>query len=91
MVSAALETALALVEDKEGWKQEKEKDGAVIKSKKNAEGRKVKETREDRMTMDVQVWMCEASCNVSAAVLWGKIQVESRKERQDVLCRTLEA
>merc|ERR1712071_583317 len=60
VVSAALETALALVEDKEGWKQEKEKDGTVIKSKKNAEGRKV--------------WLCEATCNVSAAVLWGKIQ-----------------
>jgi len=44
-VKAALDTAVGILNDKDGWKVEKEKDGATIKSKKNAEGRKV--------------WMCE--------------------------------
>merc|ERR1711928_307290 len=43
-----------------GWKVEKEKDGATIKSKKNAEGRKV--------------WMCEVVTPVAASKLWEKLQ-----------------
>merc|ERR1712198_468178 len=40
-VHAAFDTAVGILNDKDGWKVEKEKDGATIKSKKNAEGRKV--------------------------------------------------
>merc|ERR1712165_508083 len=36
-VKAALDTAIGILNDKDGWKVEKEKDGATIKSKKNAE------------------------------------------------------
>lgn len=59
-VSAALDTSVELANSTDGWKQEKEKDGAVIKSKKNAEGRKV--------------WLCEAAVAVPAATLWAKLQ-----------------
>merc|ERR1712013_677242 len=60
-VKAALDTAIGILNDKDGWKVEKEKGGATIKSKKNAEGRKV--------------WMCEvqdglhimAGCSVNLA------------------------
>merc|ERR1712233_153051 len=59
-VKAALDTAVGILNDKEGWKVEKEKDGATIKSKKNAEGRKV--------------WLCEVVTKVSASKLWEKLQ-----------------
>merc|ERR1712060_446137 len=57
---AALDTAIGILNDKDGWKMEKEKDGATIKSKKNAEGRKV--------------WMCEVVTPVPASKLWEKLQ-----------------
>jgi len=59
-VKAALDTAVGILNDKDGWKVEKEKDGATIKSKKNAEGRKV--------------WMCEVVTPVPASKLWEKLQ-----------------
>merc|ERR1711971_1095282 len=59
-VKAALDTAIGILNDKDGWKVEKEKDGATIKSKKNAEGRKV--------------WMCEVVTPVPATKLWEKLQ-----------------
>merc|ERR1711874_459342 len=59
-VQAALDTAVGILNDKEGWKVEKEKDGATIKSKKNAEGRKV--------------WICEVVTPVPASKLWEKLQ-----------------
>merc|ERR1712098_138139 len=59
-VKAALDTAIGILNDKDGWKVEKEKDGATIKSKKNAEGRKV--------------WMCEVVTPVAASKLWEKLQ-----------------
>ena len=58
-MAAALETAISLVEEKEAWKVEKEKDGAVVKSRKNGEGRKV--------------WLCVATVPVSADLLWSKL------------------
>ena len=58
-VAAALETAISLVEEKEAWKVEKEKDGAVVKSRKNGEGRKV--------------WLSIATVPVSADLLWSKL------------------
>merc|ERR1711990_675974 len=59
-VKAALDTAVGILNDKDGWKVEKEKDGATIKSKKNAQGRKV--------------WMCEVVTPVPASKLWAKLQ-----------------
>merc|ERR1712112_479782 len=59
-VKAALDTAVGILNDKDGWKVEKEKDGATIKSKKNAEGRKV--------------WLCEVVTKVAASKLWEKLQ-----------------
>ena len=58
-MAAALETALTLVEEEAAWKVEKEKDGAVVKSRKNGEGRKV--------------WLCIATVPVPADLLWSKL------------------
>ena len=61
-VSNAVTEAMELAGEEEGWKVEKEQGEAVVKSKKNKEGRKV--------------WLCTAKVNVSPQFLWEKIQVE---------------
>ena len=58
-VSAALDTAMELAAEEEGWEVSKEQEGAVVKTKKNKEGRRV--------------WLCSATVNVSAGVLWEKL------------------
>ena len=60
-VSSALTSAMELSSDEEGWKVEKEQDGAVVKTKKNKDGRKV--------------WLCTATVNVGSKVLWEKLKV----------------
>merc|ERR1712142_826036 len=59
MVSAALEYAVELSEEEEGWKVEKEEGTAVVKVKKNKEDRKV--------------WLCTATVDVAPKVLWEKL------------------
>ena len=61
-VSNAVTEAMELAGEEEGWKVEKEQGEAVVKSKKNKEGRRV--------------WLCTAKVNVSPQFLWEKIQVE---------------
>ena len=58
-VSSALQTAVALAEEEDGWSVAKEEEGAVVKTKKNKEGRKV--------------WLCRAKVNVDPAVLWAAL------------------
>ena len=58
-VSSALKTAVALAEEEDGWTVAKEEEGAVVKTKKNKEGRKV--------------WLCRATVNVDPAVLWAAL------------------
>lgn len=58
-VSSALTTALALAQEEDGWTVAKEEKEAVVKTKKNKEGRKV--------------WLCEATVNVGPAVLWAAL------------------
>ena len=60
LVTAALETALTLAQEEDGWKLEKEQDGATVKSKKNGDGRKV--------------WLCTAVVNLPVQNLWAKLQ-----------------
>ena len=74
-VTAALETAIQLVED-DDWNDEIAEDGAVVKSKINKEGRKI--------------FLCKAKVNVAPKVLekkmmdidnltsWNKTITESR-------------
>ena len=59
MVSAALEYAIELSEEEEGWKVEKEEGDAVVKVKKNKEGRKV--------------WLCTAVVDIAPKALWEKL------------------
>ena len=58
-VSSAITTAMELVEEEEGWTVAKEKEGAVVRTKKNKEGR--------------TVWLCTATVNVQAGLLWEKL------------------
>ena len=60
-VTEALKYALELAAEEDGWKVEKEQGGAVIKTKKNKDGRKV--------------WLCTATVNVSPSLLWEKMKV----------------
>ena len=60
-VTEALKYALELAAEEDGWKVEKEQGGAVIKTKKNKDGRKV--------------WLCTATVNVSSSLLWEKMKV----------------
>ena len=60
-VNEALKYALELAAEDDGWKVEKEQGGAVIKTKKNKDGRKV--------------WLCTATVNVSPSLLWEKMKV----------------
>ena len=60
-VNEALKYALELAAEEDGWKVEKEQGGAVIKTKKNKDGRKV--------------WLCTATVNVSPSLLWEKMKV----------------
>merc|ERR1712083_675747 len=59
MVSAALEYAIELSEEEEGWKVEKEEGDAVVKVKKDKEGRKV--------------WLCTAIVDIAPKALWEKL------------------
>ena len=59
LVSAALESAMELAADDEGWKVEKEQGEATVKSKKNNEGKKV--------------WLCSAVVETSPKDLWAKL------------------
>ena len=59
IVSAALETAMELAAEEEGWKVEKEQDKAVVKSKKNKDGRKM--------------WLCTATVDIAPKALWDKL------------------
>ena len=60
-VNEAVTYAMELAADAEGWKVEKEQGDAVIKTKKNKDGRKV--------------WLCTATVNVSPSLLWEKMKV----------------
>merc|ERR1712098_872981 len=59
-VNEAVTYAMELAADAEGWKVEKEQGDAVIKTKKNKDGRKV--------------WLCTATVNVSPSLLWEKMK-----------------
>ena len=59
LVSAALESAMELANEEDGWKVEKEQGEATVKSKKNKEGRKV--------------WLCTALVDISPKDLWAKL------------------
>ena len=59
IVSAALETAMELAAEEEGWKVEKEQGKAVVKSKKNKDGRKM--------------WLCTATVDIAPKALWDKL------------------
>ena len=59
IVSAALETAMDLAAEEEGWKVEKEQGKAVVKSKKNKDGRKM--------------WLCTATVDIAPKALWDKL------------------
>ena len=59
LVSAALESAMELANEEDGWKVEKEQGEATVKSKKNKEGRKV--------------WLCTALVDISHKDLWAKL------------------
>merc|ERR1719397_883645 len=58
-ISSAVTTAMQLMEEEEDWTVVKEQDGAVVKTKKNKDGQKV--------------WLCTATVNVAAKVLWDKL------------------
>merc|ERR1719397_367269 len=58
-ISSAVTTAMQLMEEEEDWTVVKEQDGAVVKTKKNKDGQKV--------------WLCTATVNVAAEVLWKKL------------------
>ena len=60
-VDAALKYALELSEEDDGWKVEKEQGEAVVKTKKNKDGRKV--------------WLCTATVNVGPKLLFDKMKV----------------
>ena len=59
IVSAALENALDLWMEEDGWKIEKEQGEATVKSKKNKE--------------DKKVWLCTATVGISPKELWEKL------------------
>ena len=59
IVSAALDYAIELSEEEDGWKVEKEQGDATVKIKKNKEDRKV--------------WLCTATVDVAPKVLWDKL------------------
>eukprot|EP00092_Neocalanus_flemingeri_P008832 GFUD01009506.1.p1 GENE.GFUD01009506.1~~GFUD01009506.1.p1 ORF type:complete len:208 (-),score=79.00 GFUD01009506.1:121-744(-) len=59
MVSAALEYAMELASEEDGWKMEKEQENATVKIKKNKEDRKV--------------WLCTATVNIAPKDLWDKL------------------
>ena len=59
LVSAALESAMELANEEDGWKVEKEQGEAVVKSKKNKDGRKV--------------WLCTALVDISPKDMWEKL------------------
>merc|ERR1712088_50425 len=59
VVTAALNYAVELSEEEEGWKVEKEEGNAVVKVKKNKEDRKV--------------WLCTATVDIAPKVLWDKL------------------
>merc|ERR1711936_1411774 len=59
VVTAALDYAVELSEEEEGWKVEKEEGNAVVKVKKNKEDRKV--------------WLCTATVDIAPKVLWDKL------------------
>ena len=59
VVTAALDYAVELSEEEEGWKVEKEEGTAVVKVKKNKEDRKV--------------WLCTATVDIAPKVLWDKL------------------
>ena len=60
-VDAALNYAIELAEEEEGWKVEKEQGEATVKTKKNKDGRKV--------------WLCTATVNVGPKLLFDKMKV----------------
>ena len=59
IVSAALDYAIELSGEEDGWKVEKEQGDATVKIKKNKEDRKV--------------WLCTATVDVAHKVLWDKL------------------
>merc|ERR1719350_968394 len=59
IVSTALDYAIELSEEEEGWKVEKEDGNATVKVKKNKEDRKV--------------WLCTAIVDVDPKLLWEKL------------------
>ena len=59
LVSAALESAMELANEEDGWKVVKEEGEATVKSKKNKDGRKV--------------WLCTALVDISPKDLWAKL------------------
>ena len=59
IVSAALDYAIELSGEEDGWKVEKEQGDATVKIKKNKEDRKV--------------WLCTATVDVAPKVLWDKL------------------
>ena len=59
MVSGALEYAMELAAEEEGWTVEKEKGEATVKVKKNKEDRKV--------------WLCTATVDIAPKDLWDKL------------------
>merc|ERR1712130_544516 len=59
-VNEAVAYAMELAAEEEGRKAEKEQGEAVIKTKKNKDGRKV--------------WLCTATVNVSPSLLWEKMK-----------------
>merc|ERR1712179_570319 len=59
VVTAALDYAVELSEEEEGWKVEKEEGNAVVKVKKYKEDRKV--------------WLCTATVDIAPKVLWDKL------------------
>merc|ERR1712183_961847 len=59
VVTAALDYAIELSEEEEGWKVEKEDGNATVKVKKNKEERKV--------------WLCTAIVDVAPKLLWEKL------------------
>jgi len=59
IVSAALDCAIELAAEEEGWKVEKEQGEATVKVKKNKDDRKV--------------WLCNAIVDIAPKALWEKL------------------
>ena len=59
IVSAALDYAIELSGEEDGWEVEKEQGDAIVKIKKNKDNKKV--------------WLCTATVDVAPKVLWDKL------------------